>query len=277
MKKFYGFIILLFLSACASFYQPQETWVENAQNEKIYVKVFGLENKKYNKLAILQHGLASDMNHQAIRTAKQVFLDNKFVVITFDSRHSLGEGDNDVEKVSLQSFTEDLETMVNWAKTKSLYSENFALSGHSLGGASVIKFAAEYPDKVSVLIPIAPVVSGKLWEESCMKNMPDFCRQWKNNKTYTYTDEKNHKTAIIPYKVVESCAEYNAYDLAPQIAAKTLLITAEKDKVINPEDVKGLAKKIKNGTFEVIENSGHNFNKDQNLSDLYKTIDAFLK
>lgn len=277
MKKLYSIIFLFFITACANHIQTQEFRIQNAQNENIYVKADGLENVSYHKLAIIQHGLASHLDHVAVQEAKQAFLDNHYVVITFDSRYSLGKGDNDVEKVRLKTFVEDLETVANWAKKQSFYSEPFALSGHSLGGASVIEFGAKYPEQVNILIPITPVISGKLWEKSCMENLTAFCRQWKQNGTYKYTDAQNHKTAIIPYAVVVSCNNYNAYALAPQINANTLLIAAEEDIIIDPDDIQKLSQNIRKSRVTKINSAGHNFEDRQNQIDLYQAINAFIK
>jgi alpha/beta superfamily hydrolase len=217
------------------------------------------------------------MEHGVVQTAKKAFLDSGYVVIAFDSRYSLGEGNNDVEKVRLSTFAADLETVVNWAKTQSFYSEPFALAGHSLGGASVINFGAKYPAQVDVLIPITPVISGNLWESSCMLNMTDFCRQWQQNKTYKYTDPQNHKTAIIPYAVVTDSKKYNAYVIAPQIKAKTLLIAAENDIVISPSDVQKLAKITPTGKYIMVKSADHNFENKKNKISLYQTITSFLE
>ena len=277
MKKICVSVFLLFIIIYANFGQAKEAWIQSSQNENIYVKIDGMENAAHHKLAIIQHGLASNMNHPVVQTAKKAFLDNKFVVITFDSRYSSGKGNNDVEKVRLATFVEDLETVVNWAKTHSFYSEPFALAGHSLGGASVIQFSAKHPHQVNVLVPVTPVVSGQLWEKSCMKNMSDFCRQWKEDGDYKYTDARQQKTVSIPYAVVTDCASYDAAVLLPQIEAETLVITAEKDIVIDTADVQSLSDKIKTGRVALIKSSGHNFNNRQNQTDLYKVIDSFLK
>lgn len=277
MKKIYLIIFILFINACTNFNSSTETWIKNIHDENIYIKVDGLENTKYHRLAILQHGLASNMEHNAIQMAKKAFIDNHYVVISFDSRYSLGKGNNDVEKVKLSTFIEDLKTVANWAKKQPFYNEPFALAGHSLGGASVIEFSAQYPEQIDILIPITPVISGQLWEKSCMANLADFCRQWKHNGSYSYTDEDNHKTAIIPYSVVASCNTYNANILAPSIKAKTLLIAAEKDIIINPNDLQKLSSAFSKATTTVIKSAGHNFNDRQNQTDLYKAITLFLK
>lgn len=277
MKKLYIFTFLIFVVACVSSKQSRDFWINEKQNEKIYVQADGIENAKYHKLVFIQHGLASNKEHAAVQAAKNAFLKHNFVVITFDSRHSLGQGDNNVEKVRLSTFEQDLKTVVNWAKQQSFYSEPFALSGHSLGGASVIEYGAKHPQQVNILVSITPVISGNLWEKNCMQNLIPFCKEWKQNGSYEYTDPQNHKKAIIPYAVVNSSKQYNALALAPQIRAKTLLIAAETDIVINPQDLKALSEKINSASIKVINSSGHNFEEKQNQTDLYQTIDNFLK
>ena len=278
LKKIVIIFFCFFITSCSTFYQSDELWIKNAQNENIYVKVDGLNNISHHKLAILQHGLASNMQHQAIQMAKQAFLDHNYVVIMFDSRYSLGNSGNNVEKVSLTTFEEDLQTVINWAKTQPFYSQPFALAGHSLGGASVLQYSAKKPSDVAVLLPITPVISGDLWEENCMANLTEFCRQWKQKGTYKYTDENNHKTAVISYDVVTDSKNFNAYQLAPYITAQTLLIAAENDIIINPNDINELSQLFPVQTrVNVISDSGHNFEKWQNQYELYSAMTTFLK
>lgn len=277
MRKFYFILSFIFIISCSNHLSFNEFYIKNAQNEPIYVKVDGLKNASYKKLAFIQHGLASNMDHQVIQTAKQAFLAHHYVVITFDSRYSLGKSGNDVQKVLLSTFTEDLETVIDWAKKQPFYSEPFALSGHSLGGASVLQYSASHPEKVNILVPIAPVISGDLWEKSCMKNLSEFCRLWKQNGFYEYTDTKINKTAVIPYNVVTNSKSYNAYTLAPAITAKTLIIAGDKDIIIAADDVKNLVRIMPKASDMVVKNSEHNFEIQKNQEDLYKSIENFIK
>lgn len=277
MKNFFALIFIFFISACINLSQSRFVWIQNDQDESIHIKVDGLNNAGYDKMVIIQHGLASNMEHVAVQSAKKAFLDNGFVVVTFDGRYSLGKGNNDVEKVKLATFEEDLQSVINWVQTQPFYSEPFALVGHSLGGASIIQFGADHPDLTDILIPITPVISGQLWEKSCMINMADFCKKWKQNGSYEYTDPKNQKKGLIPYSVIASCNNYNADKLAEKIKTKTLLIGAQNDIVINPSDIQALSKKIKNSKAVIIKSANHNFSSEQNQSDLYQAIDAFLK
>lgn len=271
MRKFYSAILILVLAACSS-QPPQEAQIENSQHEPIYLQISGQQTAEKDKLAIIQHGLASDMTHPAVQAAKQAFIDNGYLVITFDSRYSLGKSGGGVANVRLSTFVDDLQTVIDWAKTQNFYHEPLALAGHSLGGAAVLQYAAEHPAQVGILVPITPVVSGQKWEDSCMVNMTDFCTDWKKNGFY------NYETVVIPYQVVEDAKTYDALQLADSITADTLLITAAHDTVITPEDVKELYNVMPGQKrLAVVPNSGHNFETLQNQKDLYKFIVDFLQ
>lgn len=275
MKKII-FCLLLFILACSKIEQLNEVFIKNAHNEAIYIKLDGWQNFSQHKLAFLQHGLASNMEHSAIQTAKQALLDNGYFVVSFDSRYSLGKSDGEVRQASLSTFVDDLTSVIDWSKKQKFYQEPFAISGHSLGGASVIQYAALHPQQINILIPITPVISGELWEKSCMENMSDFCHQWKEIGFYEYKTDT--RTAVIPYQLIEDTKSYNALELAPDIKAKTLLIAGEKDIVINPQDIQTLSEQFQAPEkFVLIPQSGHNFETKQNQADLYQTISDFIK
>ena len=50
-----------------------------------------------------------------VRRPLQAFVDNGFVVVSFDSRHSFGASDGSLEFATLSSFVEDLKTVIDWA------------------------------------------------------------------------------------------------------------------------------------------------------------------
>ena len=276
MKKICILFVVFWAIACSKNEPVQDIFIKNAQNETLYVHIDGAENASHHRLALLQHGLASNMEHVAIQSAKKAFLDKGYVVVTFDSRYSLGKSDGEVENVRLSTFVEDLKTVVDWAKQQKFYAEPFALAGHSLGGASVISYAAEYPQQVSYLIPITPVISGDSWEKTCMKYMPDFCKHWKETGTYEYKTEE--KTSVIPYRLVEDTKSYNALMLAPKLQANTLLISAGEDIVIDKEDIRTLSENISSSHQNVtVATSGHNFEHEQNQTDLYQAIFDFIE
>lgn len=276
MKRFYAFFLLLFIISCSHLRASNCFFIKNSQNEKIYVKIDGLQNIPFHKLVFIQHGLAANLDHQVVQTIKKAFLDSNYVVVTFDSRYSLGHSGDNVQKARIATFEDDLKNVINWAKTQSFYIEPFALSGHSMGGYTVLKYSADNNTKVNLLIPVAPVISGDLWEKSCMQNMTSFCQDWKKTGFYEYTERKTNKTAIIPYAIITDSKNENAYNFASKIKANTLLISAQNDIVINSKDVHKLEKFIDNTNFSTISSSGHNFESEQNQTDLYNTIKQFL-
>lgn len=271
MKRLYAVLFLLFLAACSEELRPQEVWIRNSQGESIYLQISGYEHNASKKLAIIQHGLASNMEHPAVQVAKKAFLDRGYVVITFDSRYSLGKSSGEVINVRLSTFENDLQTVLNWVRKQEFYHEPFSLAGHSLGGASVIRYAADNSSLIDSVIAITPVVSGKKWEESCMANMPDFCKKWKEKGIYDYQAE------IIPYAVVEDAKTYDAFQEAANIKAKVLLIATEDDNIIAPQDIKtfyrhlGIPK-----TLGEVSEGGHNFTTEQSRRELYDVIEKFL-
>ena len=270
MKRFCAFILIFMLVSCSFLSNERSVLLQNNQGQSIYVKVY---NENGNKLAFVLHGLASDMNHQVVQSAKKAFLDNGYTVVTFDARYSLGKSYGNVSDVSLNTFLEDLETIINWAKKQPFYREPFAVAGHSLGGATTILYSHNN-DNINFLIPIAPVIGRQQWENSCMNNMPDFCKQWKEKSYYEY--KLNDKSANIFYTVVEEAKSYNALELSKNIKAPTLFVIAEKDRIIEEKDVKKVAD-LMNAKIIKINQSTHNFTKKQNQNDLYKVIYDFIK
>lgn len=271
MPKFWIGVLFIFLTACVQKKLPQEVWIQNAHNESIYLQVDEQEHVADKKSVIIQHGLASDMEHPVIQTVKKAFLDKGYSVITFDSRNAMGKSDGQVANGRLSTYEEDLDTVVNWVKNQNFYGGRLVLAGHSLGGASVLRYAAEHPDEVETLVLITPVVSGQKWEESCMANMPDFCGKWKEEGEYEY------RNAVIPYAVVEEAKSYDALKFAPKIQSEVLLITTDNDRVIVPKDVKELSETFAvPQKLEIIKQAGHNFTGKQSRQDLYQTIVQFL-
>lgn len=276
MKKWLCVIFLVVITACSKADNAKEILIKNADNEGIYVEVFKPEKAAGNKLAFIQHGLAADKEHSVVQTLKRAFLDKQYTVVLFDSRYSIGKSSGGVENARLQTFVEDLYTVVKWAETQSFYHHPFALAGHSLGGAAVLLFAYNNPQEVSLLIPVTPVVSGEDWESTCMQNMPDFCRNWKQNGYYEY--KPFGKAATISYQTVEDAKSYDAKQILPAIKTPILLIAGEDDKVVNPEAIAGLSAYMQpEDKLAIIQHSGHNFENKGNLDDLYNTVSKFIK
>ena len=270
MKNFCMFVVFLLVTGCSPDAPQTEFWIKNSQGEPIYLQVDGAEDSGHKKLAIIQHGLASNMEHPAVQAARKAFRAKGYVVVMFDSRYSMGKSGRGVINARLSTFEDDLQTVIAWAKKQNFYHEPFALAGHSLGGASVLAYAAAYPAQVAYLVPITPVISGQRWEDFCLSNL-SFCRDWKKNGFYVYDGEQ------ISYQVVETAKTYDALALSGRIKADVLLIAAEKDAVVKSEDVEDLYHALQtNKRLAVVPEGGHNFESRQYQQRLYKDILDFL-
>lgn len=276
MKKLLCVLLLVVMTACYKAETGKEIWIKNAANQDIYVEVFKPEKAAGNKLAFIQHGLAADKEHSVVQTLKRAFLDKQYTVVLFDSRFSIGKSFGGVENARLKTFDEDLSTVIEWAETQEFYHQPFALAGHSLGAAAVLVYTYEHPEKVSLTIPVTPVVSGQNWEDTCMQNMPDFCRNWKQNGSYEY--KPFGKPATISYQTVEDAKSYDAKEILPAIKTPILLVAGEDDKVVNPESVAGLSAYMTPvDKLAIIPHGTHNFENKGNLDDLYNTVSEFIK
>ena len=107
-----------------------------------------------------------------------------------------------------------------------------------------------------------------------MKNMPNFCKQWKEKGYYEY--KLNEKSVNIFYTVVDEAKSYNALEIARNITAPTLFIIAEEDRVIEEKDVQKVADLMKTKVVKISQSS-HNFTQKQNQNDLYQAIYDFIK
>lgn len=270
-------LLILLICGCGQKTAIQKEIIFSPANESIEITVEGMENCGNKKLAFIQHGLAASQKHQAVVAAKNAFLAKGYVVVTFDSRYSLGENSRDVEKARLSTFIKDLTDVVNWAAKQNFYSEPFALAGHSLGGASVLSYAAQYPQKVDRLVGIAPIISGNLWEYACFRNMPEFCRNWKSSGFYMYLPPDGKAEVRISYKTLDEAKTFDILMETAKFKSSVLLIAAEKDNIIPPQNIKKLYDALLSPRqMSIIANSSHNFVSNQNQADLTAAVRAFL-
>lgn len=271
---FIVFVLTLFLLETANSL-AEEFNITTAAGDTLSVDVENRDNISRGKLVFIQHGLATDRNHRVVQQTARAFADAGYVVVTFDSRHSLGKSGQDVENARLTTFEQDLEDVVSWAKTQDFYAEPFALSGHSLGGASVLQYAANHPKKTAVVVAVAPVISGQAWEDSCLANMTGFCKNWQKNGNYAY--QYDGKEYLISYQTVEDAKNFDALKISDDIAADVLLIAAQNDNIIPPQDIDRLYEKLKSvKQMTTVADSGHNFELEENQLDLYNAVSRFL-
>lgn len=254
-------------------------FIKNTEDQKICVLVEGEENKTNHKLVFIQPGLSSFKEYYVIRNIAEAFLSNGYVVISFDPRYSFGESDGDLQYSTLSNSFSDLETVINWAKDQDFYVEPFALSGHSLGGGSVLHYAELYPEKISDLVSVGAMVGGKYYLRSYMMNNADFFEQWqKSGKRFCRSAKDKNTQAWVSFDFVTDFQNYDFVFNAHKIKAKTLLVTGENDlSSTEYNNFRLFEKIISSKELVIIENCPHTFDSKENQRDLYEAIDSWLK
>lgn len=228
-------------------------------------------------LIFIQHGLTGYKEQPHIRRIAEVFNRKGFVAVRFDATNSLGESGSDKEGFRFSRHYSDLEDVINWAKTQNWYKEPFALAGHSFGGMAAAYYAENHPEKVSLLIPISPVISGKACQAQMEKEMPrDALENWR--KTGWYPKKSSTKEDVVlqvPYAYIDEVLAYDLTKNADKITAKTVLINGDSDTSCPLEIARIFYDKLKcDKRLVVLKNTGHNVHRDpQSFADFTTALE----
>lgn len=193
-----------------------------SRGEKI---TFLLENESGTKgLAILIHGMGYTKEEPCIRVSAEALIQQDYVVLRFDTRHSFGESEGSFEQVTLTSSYHDLTEVIQWARRQQWYKEPFVLVGHSTGGLCTILYAEQHPHVVKGVVGISALISGKL----LLGQYPaKKLEEWKRTGIHEWKENTQIK------RVRWECAEDSMrYDLLPKarfLQVPLLLIVGDQD------------------------------------------------
>jgi pimeloyl-ACP methyl ester carboxylesterase len=239
----------------------QKFTIKNRKNQKI-VGVLEKPESKIKGTCIVQHGWGGHKNKPTVQTIKNAFLESDFQTFNFDTTNSFGESDGDFEKSTMGLFFEDLEDVIKWAQKQKWFIAPLALTGHSKGGYSVVKYAEEYPEEVSYIVPIAPVVSGKLSFEKYEKNNPEELEKWKKEGVRVRISKEGN-TRKEHWFQFEERLKHDLIPDARNLTMPILIIVGSEDESCPLEHQKILFDAIPEGkkTLKVIEGTPHSFNE----------------
>ena len=254
----------------------KKLFIKNRKGEHISVLIE--ENKNQKGLIFVMHGLGGFKEQEHIRVFADAFKEKGFTAIRFDTTNTLGESGGEYENATITNYYQDLEDVVGWAQGQKWYQEPFALSGHSLGGICTALYAENYPEKVFALVPISPVVSGKLSIEAHKhRNAEDFAN-WE--KVGWKEEESRSKPGVIKRLPWSHVADKLKYDLLPNVANLTmpvLLITGENDTATPPDHVRILFEALPGPKeFHVIKNAPHTFRDEQHLEEIKNILLSWI-
>jgi len=251
----------------------EKIFIKNRHGLKVVVQIE--KPKSPIGLAFVMPGRGGFKEQPYVRTFAQSFLDNNYIVISFDTTNSFGESDGNYGDATLTNYYEDLEDVVNWSKTQNYYQEPFILCGHSLGGIGVALYAENHPNKVKALAPISTAVSGQL---SLTEYKPEELAQWKKTGWRTTIGYSSGKTKTLKWSHVEDLLKYNLLDKVERLTMPVLLMVGELDET-HPLAHQEILFQALPGPKElyVIKNAPHTFKEPEHLQEVYFVLDKWLK
>lgn len=250
--------------------------IRNRKNQKIVVLSEKVENQK--GLAFVMHGSGGFKEQSHIQTIAEVFKENEYTVIRFDTTNTLGESDGNYEDATTTNYYEDLEDVIKWSVTQEWYQEPFVLAGHSLGGMSVALFAENYPEKVRAVAPISTVVSGTLSIKAHKYYEPEEFEKWE--KTGWLEEESRSKPGVMKRLKWSHIADRLKYDLLPRVDRLTmpvLLIVGEKDTSTPPEHQQILYEALPGKKeLHIIKGASHTFCNPEHLAEIKQLFNKWI-
>lgn len=225
---------------------------------------------------MIQHGWGGHKDKPTVQAMKDGFLKSGFQTFNFDTTNSFGESDGDFEKSTLGLHWEDLEDVVKWVQKQEWFTGPLALSGHSKGGYAVAKYAEEYQDEVKYLVPIAPVVSGKLSHEAYRKRNLEEFEMWQREGVLERVGKEGQKKRQHWFQMEERLN----HDLLPKVGKLTmpvLLIVGSEDGHCL-EQTKILFDSLPDGqkTLKIIEGAPHSYYEKSEQSECTEAISKWL-
>lgn len=259
----------------------EKVFIQNRKDEKISVLIE--KQKSPVGLAFVMHGLGGFKEQPHIETFASAFKEKGFTVVRFDTTNTLGSGESDgnYEDATTTNYYEDLEDVIEWAKTQDWYQDPFALAGHSLGGISTALYAENYPERVLAVAPISTVVSGELSME--IPSRKTSFEEWE--RTGWKVSESESQPGVIKrlkWSHVADRLKYNLLPKAANLSMPVLLIVGDKDEGTPPEHQQLLYDAIPSDKKElhVIEGAPHTFRETEHLKqvkDIFLNwIDSFV-
>ncbi len=235
--------------------------IKNRRGLKLVIQVDEPADPKH--LVFIQPGQGGFIEQEHMEAFGKAFLENNFRIVRFDPTNSVGESSGDIKNVTYTNYFEDLEDVINWAKTQSWYQEPFALSGHSMGAQATAWYAEYHPEEVELLAPIAPVVNYEIYIKTLD---PDYKKEWQE-KGYTITKSRSKPGVVkkIGWDVNESLKDFDLLPMASKLTMPVLFMVGEFDQPCPYENQKLLFDAIpsKNKKFVTIKRAEHSFRNSE--------------
>ncbi len=208
----------------------QKLFIKDRKGQKVSVLIEGEE--RFGPLAFVMHGLGGFKEQPHIQVMAEVFLENSFTVVRFDTTNTFGQSEGNYEDATTTNYYEDLEDVISWASKELWYKEPFWLVGHSLGGICTALYAERHPEKVVGLAPLGTVVSGELSKGTYTKVQ---LAEWESTGLrITPSESIPGLMKKLKWSHMVDRLKYDLLPNAKKLIMPILLIVGEKDESTPP-------------------------------------------
>lgn len=213
-------------------YLKETIIIKNRQGLEMSVRI--TKQEAVSKLVFVEHGFSGSKDEKHILILEEEFAKHGYIVVNLDATNSLNKSGSSAEGITFTSHYNDLEDVINWAITQNWFVEPFALAGHSMGAVSVLLYAQNYSDSVSLLLPLSfPWISGK--SMIAQSNKEDM-KNWQEQGYFNKVSKLRNRTLRVPYNFINDLTKYDFAINVKNIKAKTILIIGDKEDQICLDD-----------------------------------------
>lgn len=252
--------------------------IQNKKGLKIVGEIYKPENPI--GLSFVLHGLGGSKKQKQIQAIAQSFFNNRYTTVVFDTTNSVGESEGKYEEATMQSYYDDFVDVVEWSKRQDWYIEPFIISGTSLGGYSVLRYAEENTNKIKAVFSMAGIVSGQLSLERTLKFKPEKITQWKD--TGWFEEESFSRPGLIKRLPWSHMEERLKHDLLPKILNITMpiLVVVGSNDLSHIQDQEILMNALSENTkkeLHFVDGAPHTFKEESHINELKNILDSWIK
>lgn len=184
-------------------------------------------------LVFIVHGWTSSRNSSSAVAFAETTLQHNMIAVRFDCTHSSGESDGSIELSTISTFVDDLDAVVQWAKTQPWFQTPYILAGNSLGGITILEHTHKHKNEVCAIALIATVVSGELSVQARLRKDPEAMARWQaagiQHQTYTAG------SADFPWTHMEDRLNHDALVYASELTMPVLMCVGSEDDSCPPD------------------------------------------
>jgi len=243
--------------------RKEKVCFKNSKGQRLCGYLYIPDGKGPFPAVILIHGFTGGTHEVKNRFMCDKLADEGFVAFMFDFYDKPnGLSEPKIENTNVTQQVKDTGAAIDFIETFDFVDKNrIGLTGHSLGGMTVVLYAATQDPRIKALVvqsaaaDIDKTVVAELFDEEAKK------------RGYALLD-KSWGNVKINYSFYEDVKKYDVYKEAEKIICPTLIFHGDKDEVVPYQQSVELFKhiKVQNKKLEIIKGADHCFYNKPTLS-----------